>query len=100
MSQPAFSNVAGKTKQIVLNQTPVKLGTGVAGAPLANRNMWRARCDDVDNIVLVAYAAADLPANGFALLAGIPELRSDGPAIDIWGVAATGSPTVYVSEEA
>lgn len=95
-----YANIAGKTKQFVLTATPIKLGTGALGAPLPNRVLWRGRCDDVDNIVLIAYARADLPANGFALLGGIPELRANGAAIDIWGMAVTGAPTIYVSEEA
>lgn len=97
----AYANIAGATKKFVLSGTPQKVGTGASGVPLANRLLWRGRCDDVDNLVEIAYAAADLvDGNGFTLLSGIPELRADGPAIDIWAWAITGSPSLLVSEEA
>lgn len=97
----AYANTAGGTKRFVLTSTPQKVGTGSGGAPLANRLLWRGRCDDADNIAEIAYSQAALTGgNGFPLLAGIPELRADGPAIDIWAWALTGSPSLNVSEEA
>lgn len=86
-----YANTAKRTAKIAIGTVPVLAGTGVAGAPLASRTMWRGVCTDDTVDVEICNASSDVIGSGFAMQTGVAELRPYGPAIAIYVVATAPS---------
>lgn len=91
MSTSPYANTTKVTAKIAIGTVPVLAGTGVAGAALAGRTMWRGVCTDDTVDVEICDSAGDTLGEGFSMQTGVAELRPYGANIPIYVVASAPS---------